>query len=472
KPDAWVELARWEQQVWDVEPALSWLGAPSVRRPTAEQDSIAHLHAPVALASEVQQPPSSKTTDRLGLRAVTASGLCAPSGQRQATLGDRPLGLNLIGFAFGELGIGEDVRMAAAACAAVGIAFKVVNIHPGDQLRQSDRYLSDHVDANSPTEDEAPYAFNLFCLTGFDTVRVFLERGMSLFSGRYNIGWWPWELPVWPKQWDLAFDLVNEVWAATDFTYRTYSQASQRRARPPTVAWMPLPASIARVSKRTRAQLGLPHGKFLFLYVFDFNSYLARKNPLAALKAFRQAFAVDNNSVGLVFKTMNSQPDNPDWRRFEQSCAQDGRVVLMNQTLERGEVLGLIEACDAYVSLHRSEGFGRTLAEAMLLGKPVVGTNFSGNVDFLSETSGFPVKWRRRAVKPGDYPFVSASDAPWWAEPNIADAARQMQRAKMACADRAWVSRVTQLAQETFSPERIGNRMLARLQSIHAAQHS
>jgi hypothetical protein len=92
----------------------------------------------------------------------------------------------------------------------------------------------------------------------------------------------------------------------------------------------------------------------------------------------------------------------------------------------------LIKACDAYVSLHRSEGFGRTLAEALLLGKPVVGTNFSGNVDFLTEETGFPVLWKRRELAPGEYPFVTVSDHAWWAEPDIADAARQMRAARLS----------------------------------------
>ena len=417
KPQGRVSFARWAKDAWQVEPGLHWLAEPAtVTRPR-------------------QEIPATST--------------------------QRPFGLNLIGFAFGELGIGEDVRMAVAACEAARIPFAVVNIHPGDHLRQADRALANHVAERKEGGNEAPYSINLFCLTGYDTARAYLERGLPLFAGRYNIGWWPWELPVWPRDWRIAFDLVDEVWAATEFTRAMYAAVSLA----PTFR-MPLPASVVRVKPMTRRKLGLPAKRFLFVYVFDVNSYLARKNPFAAVKAFRRAFAADDDLVGLVLKTMNSDPKNPVWRRFVRECAKDARITLLDKTMDRGEMLGLIQACDAYVSLHRSEGFGRTLAEAMLFGKPVVGTDFSGNVDFLTAKTGFPVKWKRRAVRPGEYPFVTAADGAWWAEPDIADAARQMRAAREAAKDKTFAARVKRFAGKQFSPRRIGKLMRERLEAV------
>lgn len=420
-PVGWSGLSEWARSGWQNEPAMQWL----------------------AVGDDV---PSG------------SAGIEVPKS--------RPFGLNLIGFAFGELGIGEDVRMAAAACEAAGIPFKVVNIDPGANLRQADRALAGHVERYGT---EASYAINLFCLTAFDTVRVFLERGLPLFEGRYNIGWWPWELPVWPRDWRIAFDLVDEVWAATEFTRAMYtagrvSQASG--ASSPRVTLMPMAVSVARAVPVTRQKLGLPEKRFLFLYVFDFNSYLVRKNPSAAVKAFRRAFPASDTSVGLVLKTMNSNPRNPAWLRFLRECAKDPRIVVLERTLDRGEVLGLIDACDAYVSLHRSEGFGRTLAEAMLFGKPVVGTGFSGNADFLTSEIGFPVKWKRRPVAPGDYPFITVADRAWWAEPDIADATRQMQAARQAAQDPKFARRVKAFAQERFSPQCVGASMKQRTEEV------
>ena len=376
----------------------------------------------------------------------------------------RPFGLNLIGFAFGELGIGEDVRMAVAACEAASIPFAVININPGDAARQADRILFNHVADTAEQVDPAPYAFNLFCLTAFDTSRVFLERGNELFSGRYNIGWWPWELPVWPKNWNCVFDLVDEVWAATQFTYTMYLDAAARSlSTSPSVSLMPMPATIDRLTHVTRETLGIPEEKFLFLYVFDFNSYLARKNPFATVLAFRHAFDEKDDSVGLVLKTMNADPFDPKWNEFIQECAKDARITIIDKTLERGEVLGLIEACDAYISLHRSEGFGRTLAEAMLLGKPVIATNFSGNVDFLTDKTGFPVEWRRVAVSPGDYPYVTTDDFAWWADPLAESAATNMVAAKNQNLSTEYL---TKFARKKFSPQQIGHSIKNKLLDI------
>ena len=132
--------------------------------------------------------------------------------------------------------------------------------------------------------------------------------------------------------------------------------------------------------------------------------------------------------------------------------------MLLDRTLDRPVVLGLVDACDAYVSLHRAEGFGRTLAEAMLLGKPVVGTDFSGNTDFLTKDTGYPVKWTRRAVAPGEYPFTEPADQAWWADPDIPEAARQL-RAARAAAGSPWALQLPQQVAEQFSPEAIGARM-------------
>jgi len=216
------------------------------------------------------------------------------------------LGVNLIGFAFGELGIGEDLRMAAAACDSVGISYTIINISPGKLVRENDQILAKIIEKES---NSINYFINIFCLTGFDNVRVYLEQGASLFDNHYNIGWWPWELPVWPEQWLGAFDVIDEIWAATTYTQTMYQQATNKP-----VTLMPLPVCVERAIFVSRNELGLPENKILFLYVFDFNSYLERKNPQAAIHAFIKAFAKNNTDVGLVLKTMNSNPDNPQWK--------------------------------------------------------------------------------------------------------------------------------------------------------------
>ncbi len=176
------------------------------------------------------------------------------------------------------------------------------------------------------------------------------------------------------------------------------------------------------------------------------------------IAAFQRAHPLGDRSVGLVLKKMNGRADNDAWRQFVAVCAADPRITLLDRTLDREVVLGLVDACDAYVSLHRAECFGRTLAEAMLLGKPVVGTNFSDNTDFLTQDTGYPVKWTRRAVAPGEYPFIEPADQAWWADPDIPDAARQLRAARTAAAS-PWALQLPQQVAKQFSPESIGARM-------------
>ncbi|MCK5728218.1 MAG: glycosyltransferase [Methylococcales bacterium] len=367
-------------------------------------------------------------------------------------------GVNLIGFAFGELGIGEDVRMAAAACDAVGIPYKVVNISPGNSVREGDRILEKAIIKNN---NELPYRVNIFCLTGFDNVRVYLEQGAPLFDQRYNIGWWPWELPVWPAQWLKAFDVVDEVWAAATYTQTMYQKVTDKP-----VTLIPLPVSVDRKVTVTRTEMGLPEKPLLFLYVFDFNSYLERKNPEAAINAFIKAFPSDQTKVGLVLKTMNSEAKNPQWQAFKKRCEQDSRIILLEKTLDRAKVLGLIDCCDVYLSLHRAEGFGRTPAEAMLFGKPVIATDFSGTADFITQQTALPVRWTKKEVKVGEYPFINQDDEAYWAEIDIEHAAQRMQLALKVAHNQAMQIKTQQFAQQQFSLLRIGNLIKKRLKVI------
>ena len=332
----------------------------------------------------------------------------------------KPFGFNIYGFAYGELGIGEDLRMAVECCRTVGIPYHVVNVDAG-ATGQADMYLKGQV-IDLAEGELPPYNTNLFCLPAFDTVsRVFMQKGASVFEGFRNIGWWPWELAVFPKAWQpYAFELVDEVWASSQFLFDMYSTATEKPVR-----LVPLAVSVDRMKSRPRDYYGLPDKNFLFLYIFDFNSSVARKNPLATVKAFRLAFNSKERNVGLVLKTMNANPNNIEWQAFIKECRTDTRIRLITDTLDRSDVLGLINVCDAYVSLHRAEGFGRTLAEAMLLGKPVVATGYSGNVDFIN-IGGISVDFELVDVAQNEYQWISKNDNAKWAEVLVDDAAKKI----------------------------------------------
>lgn len=382
----------------------------------------------------------------------------ATKGAANAPIKKRAFGVNLFGFALGELGLGEDLRMAVAVCQAAKVPYNIINISPGQEIGQGDKALAEELEKGP---NRLIYPINIFCMPGFDVAaRVYLKFGEKAFENHYNIGWWPWELGVWPKAWQGAFELVDELWGCSQFSFEMYERSTNK----PVIA-MPLATSIERVKPFTRKHFGLPAKPFLFLYVFDFNSHLERKNPLAAIEAFQQAFSAKEN-VGLVLKVMNTKPDNPQWLAFTEKIKLDKRIHLLSKTLERSQVLGLIQTCDAYVSPHRAEGFGRTLTEAMLMGKPVVATNYSGNQFFMNPEVSFPVDYDLVPVKAGDYHFVETEDGAVWANPSVGHMASQMRAAMQFAKTAGAKERMIHYASSVFAPSRTALLMQERLDAV------
>lgn len=323
-------------------------------------------------------------------------------------------GYNLIGYARGQFGIGEDVRMAALALKAAGVPYSIYNVEPGREVCQGDR------SALADVSDALPYSTNLFCTTGIETARLAAVEGGRLFDGRRSIGLWPWELPDWPAEWRHAYDLVDEVWGASRFTAEAY-----RRSSPKPVRHMPMAVVADASAGLGRRDFRLPARRFLFAFSFDALSGYARKNPLACVAAFRAAFPQGSEPVGLVVKVMRARRGEPGWEAFREAARGDRRITVINRTLDRGAVLDLYRACDCFVSLHRAEGFGRGIAEAMLLGKPVIVTGWSGNMDFTTPETAALVEHRLVAVRDGDYPFAAGQS---WADADTAHAAWWMRR--------------------------------------------
>lgn len=354
-----------------------------------------------------------------------------------------PFGVNLIGYARGQFGIGEDVRMAALAMQAAGIPFAVHNIEPGREVCQGDDSLSALI------TDKLPYAINMFCTTGFETARLAAMEGSRLFDGRRSIGYWPWELPMWPKEWWHAYNLIDEVWASSRYTYQAYVDSS-----PKPVRHMPMAVTVEATAGMTRRDFGLPDGRFLFTFSFDMLSSVARKNPDACINAFRRAFPRGDEPVGLVVKVMRASPENALWQGLVEDARLDARIVIISETLSRPAVLDLYRACDAFVSLHRAEGFGRGIAEAMMLGKPVIVTGYSGNMDFTVSGTAALVDHRLRPVAADEYPFGTGL---LWAEPDVEHAAWWMRRLVEDVSLRDRLARQGRdLATATYSPSVVG----------------
>lgn len=356
----------------------------------------------------------------------------------------RPFGVNLIGYAFGELGIGENLRMLARALKKACVPFAIIDFPPGG-LPQKDRSMEEYVGA------DAPYSINIFCMTALETARCYLTRGRELFCGRYNIGSWHWELERWPEEWLDLSCLMDEIWVASN-----HVRASLQPFVDVPVHVMPLATDTGEIAPLARKDFGLPEDAYLFCFAFDFNSFMRRKNPEGALAAFQLAFP-ENENVGLVIKAHDHSGDNEQWEKLKEIAARDGRIHIIEKTMRRPETLALYKNCDCYLSLHRAEGFGLGMAEALLLGLDVIATGYSGNVDFCrNEEQAHLVDYQPAPLKAGDYPYWQGQK---WAEPDLAHAARIMR----ACARN---KRRHEPKSFAFSLDVAGERYKKRLQEI------
>ena len=381
-------------------------------------------------------------------RLFPEAALSAPSVLRGREAS--PFGVNLIGYARGQFGIGEDVRMAARAMQAAGIPFSLYNIEPGREVCQDDH------SADGLISDRRPYSIDMFCTTGIETARLAAVEGKALFDGRRRIGYWPWELAEWPKEWAHAYTLVDEVWASSRHTYEAYI-----RSCPKPVRHLPMTVTVEESAGLGRRDFQLPEHRFLFVFSFDVLSSLSRKNPEACIAAFRKAFPRGDEPVGLVVKVMRAVAENPHWQALQRLAAEDGRIHIISLTLARAELLDLYRACDCFVSLHRAEGFGRGIAEAMMLDKPVIVTGYSGNMDFTTPGTAALVGYRMRSLTPGEYPF---GDGQVWADPDIDHAGWWMRRLVAEPAHRNRLAGSGQnLAFASFSPTVVGESYAAVL---------
>jgi len=212
-----------------------------------------------------------------------------------------------------------------------------------------------------------------------------------------------------------------------------------------------------------RARLGLPADRFLFLSLFDLNSYSARKNPRAAIDAFRRS-ALAGDGAALVIKVQNAAANASDFAAMSEAVAGLPETVLISETLSRPDVYALEASCDCFVSLHRSEGFGLAVAESMYLGKPVIATGWSATSEYLDRDNGLPVRFSLVEIGENHGPYARGST---WAEPDIGHAAELMRR---IASDPSEAARIGAAARRTiedrFSPAAIGARYLRRLETI------
>lgn len=390
------------------------------------------------------------------LRQITIGGekiFCASNEKKVTpnTYSDTP-GVNVIGYARSEHGVGQSLRQFVNALEAVRTPHVVIDFNKNNLSRISDDSLEKKL------VDEPQFDMNVFHINADQMPEAEMHLP-SHFLTRYNIGFWHWELPDMVAEHLAGFNNLNEVWVPTGFVQEAVAKLS-----PIPVIRMPHAIQFSLSENATRDFFGLPSDKFLFLVMYDFSSYQERKNPRAAIEAFTRAFEHCSDHVALVIKTQNAHHHPHDVKLLQEQLGGNDDVYWINETLSRQVVYDLQGVCDCFVSLHRSEGYGLGPAEAMYLGKPVIATNWSGNTEFMRMDNALPVNYRLVTIE-HDHGVYKAGQT--WADPDVDHAAELMQR---IVKDHAWRESISCAAKRTmkeeFSPEKMGRRIVERLRYI------
>jgi glycosyltransferase involved in cell wall biosynthesis len=365
---------------------------------------------------------------------------------------ERPLAVELAGYLSAAVGVGEAARRYVAALRSVGVEVLERDV----PLPGRDSAVADFVPSSSPRPTPDSVSFNLVCLNPEQMIPYLDGPDSPPRAGRHTIGIWSWEVDILPKGWADAAAKLDDIWTYSSFAADLIGAGVGVQVKS-------IPPSVSPVSG-VLPPIALPDG-FTVLTMFDFLSTMERKNPLGAIDAFKRAFRAQDGST-LIVKSVNGRY-RPE-RQAEIVAATEGRsdIVLVDQTMSGSERDGLIAACDCFLSLHRSEGHGMPLAEAMAAGKPVVATDFGGNTEFMTKRNSYLVPYTPTKVGIGveHYPQDAS-----WAEPDIEVAARLLRGVVEHREDamrHAAQGRLDVLAK--LSPHAVGARILADLEQLMA----
>lgn len=366
--------------------------------------------------------------------------------------------LCLVGHPYAPIGMGEHVRLTFRAMRAAGLRPGLADIYG---LINRDAQQAEEFDAFMRTDFGS---INVFHINGDEVIQSMAHTAARQKAGAYNIVYPAWELSKYPRVWAEQLERFDEVWAPSRFIQSSIASAV---ARP--VHHMPLAVEVLLSSFLGRRYFGIRENTYAFLFFFDLRSYTTRKNPGAVVEAFRRLRALRPSAECTLVIKVNGAVENPDaFERIQESARDLGdRILFVKRTMSDNEVKNLVRLCDCFVSLHRAEGFGRGMAEAMYLGRPVIATGYSGNMDFCDDETALLVPFSMVPVGENEYPHAAGQE---WADPDPGYAAELMAR---LVDDPGWGRQVGRKAsvrlRQGFGLRAAGARYRRRLEEITRA---
>ena len=328
--------------------------------------------------------------------------------------------VRILGFFGQTFGLAEAARRTFVCLEKSGLSVRATQIpYSGKHLGSNNTVKAEKKKPTNPDE------IRIFHFNGDHFDKLIGDWGESILDCKYRIGFWHWELPEFPDDYLSWFDMVDEIWVPSRFVFDAIAPKSPK---PVQIIPLALDETILELPPPDREKFNIPKKKIVFLITFDFYSIMERKNPISGIKAFQKLLEDNNykNNIHLVVKISNHHADLINFNLLKKEISKIGsnKVTLISKVIDRHEMFELMNSCDSIISLHRSEGFGLHLAEAIAMGKAVIATNWSGNIDFMNLENSYPVKYELIRITNTHGPYRKDC---YWAEACINDAVHKMK---------------------------------------------
>lgn len=303
---------------------------------------------------------------------------------------------------------------------------------------------------------------NIFVCSPNMMLKVPLSPSIFPFCNSRNIGLFFWELERPSQEWRWLKTWMDEVWVHSDFLVKSFSKMFR------SVHKIPFVLDLKFNKKLNRSYFKLPKNAFIFIFSFDYWSEYVRKNPEALVQAFKKAFG-DRSDVYLLIKSTHAKYRPDEATKLKSLIGSAKNIELRDVFISSENMISLINLCDCYVSLHRAEGLGLGMAEAMALGKPVIATNYSGNLEFMNDKNSCLVSYKKIPIKKNAYPHCNHdTNNGDWADPDLKQAADYMQKIKANKAFREKIAKQALMDMKRFTLKKQQQAILKRLEPSHA----